>query len=151
MGSLSRFMPPSRRLAAFRPPLTATSSVQLLSLDGDCDGSVLQLAACGKTDYQHFSLAPVAIAPCFTLLGETRKLVPVSPARFSKVEVCPEAGSTKPRLAVTAVGVPGETIEVVYAQIESCGLSKVFTAACAVEVGASECVIEHAEATPTVV
>ena len=66
--------------------------------------------ACGKSDFQHWAVAPV-LGNGWALLGEQSKWVPVSAARFSELSWSETAGAS-----VVATGDEGEEITVAWAK-----------------------------------
>lgn len=119
-------------LAAVRPPLSKTSEVHLVRHSVD-------FPACGKSDYHHTVLTEVH-AGCFVVLGELNKLLPMSSARFSEIQTCPDEGQD--RLSMTAVGSPGERIEVLYAKMVN-NKPHLYTSHCVVASGSTQCKISH--------
>ena len=74
----------------------------------------LVIKACGKWDFQHYTVSPV-LGNGWSLLGEQSKWVPVSAARFHGLSWWSETGTGVPEGAsVIATGPEGEAIEVAW-------------------------------------
>jgi len=97
--------------------------------------SAITLRACGKWDFELWALAPWdRAASGFVLLGEQDKWVPVSAARFSRLEFA--RTPSEQRAAVTAKGTLGETVHVAWAWGDDAETApRRLTLACTVPVG----------------
>ena len=102
---------------------------------------VFHLAACGKLDYGLYNLVPAFTWLLFTVLGEMRKFVPMSPKRFKSIATW---GTSAGFLNATVVGSPQEEVAIACAQQdETGGTFKLFSTSCVIPEGQTQCTMHH--------